>query len=332
MAEPIWKDYIVDLGAPSQQGAGVAFVIYSVDQSSTIFKGVAYPRPGETNAFVRINDICADYISSRFLEEPSLTMPAKPTFRVLVNTVQKASVQFYGDWSYDPYYDPATMGQNFPVILTFAAGQYIPVTLWSGSIGTATIYTADGNQYSCTPVQSRGGDFNDDYNDDFLRTTQYFGDTYVIPLSDYPGAVKVVYNGRTWLLSGSCPQYVIYYLNAHGGWDALPVEGKAVRSDALTRYTKEIVYDNRQSSARGLDNYVNELKPQLDLWTGWLTTDQSERMHHLLNSPKVFVQDTGNRIVYPVVLTGSTTEYKNQHGILHAYRIRAELAQNRIRR
>lgn len=331
MAEPIWKDYIVDLGAPSGN-SGVSFVIYSVDNSATIFSGVAYPRPGETHAFARINDICADYIANYFMEQEEAFMPARPTFRVLVNTVQKATVQFWNDWSYDPYFNPSTDGLNFPVILNFAAGQYIPISSWTDIVGMATVYTSDGNTYNVMPIKSRGGDYNDDYNDDFLRSTQYFGSTYVIPLSDYPGAVKVVYGNITWLLSDKCPQFVIYYLNAHGGWDALPVEGRTVRADGLTRYNKDIVYDNRQSSARGRDNYVNEIKRNFTFWTGWLTTDQSSRMHHLLNSPKVYFQDMGSRIVYPLVLTNSTTEYKDTPGTLVAYNITAELAQDRIRR
>ena len=336
MAEPIWKDYFVNLGTPASAGAGVPFYIYCTPKTANIFQGVAYPKPGESTAVVRINDICANYIYHYFLEQSDPSMPAKANFKVYAGTVgygtQKASVDFYNNWSYDPLYNPATDGQNFPVVLTFAPGQLIPVTLYSGSLGTATIYMENGMTYSCTPTKMRGGDFNNDYNLDFLLEMQYFGDSYVIPMADYPGAVRVVYKGRTWKVSKHCPQYALYYLNAYGGWDALPIEGRTIKSDAITRYTTEQAYDNRQPSARGKTNYLNELKHSYEFHTGWLTAAQGELMHNLLNSPSVFVHDLVTGMVWPLVLTNSTTEYKDRHGILHSYVIEAELAQNRLRR
>lgn len=336
MAEPIWKDYTVDLGAPASAGAGVPFYIYCTPKSAVIFQGVAFPKPGASTAEVRINDICANYIYHYFLEQPDPSMPAQANFKVYVGAspsgTQKASVDFYNNWSYDYLYNPTTDGQNFPVVLTFGPRQYIPVTLYSGSLGTATIYMENGLTYTCTPTKMRGGDFNNDYNLDFLREMQYFGDSYIIPMGDYPGAARVVYKGRTWLASKRCPQYALYYLNAYGGWDALPVEGKTVKADSLTHYTTERVYNNTQPSARGKVNFLNEMKRTYEFHTGWLTAAQGELMHHLLNSPSVFMHDLTSDMIWPLVLTGSVTEYKDTHGILHSYKIEAELAQNRMRR
>lgn len=336
MAEPIWKDYFVDLGAPASAGAGVAFYIYSQDKSATIFQGVSYPKPGASTAVVRINDICADYIARYFLEQENPAMPAKPTFKVYSGVpgsgTQKASVQFYANWSYDYLYNPSVSGQNFPITLDFGAGQYIPVTLYSGSLGTATIYYANGTTASCTPTKYRGGDYNNDYNLDFLIQMEYFGDSYVIPLGDYPGVVKVVYKGRTWLKSTKCPRYALYYANAYGGWDSLAVDGHTTESDSLTRHTTALSYDNRSSKARGKFNHLNEIKKTFEFWTGWLNLQQSERMHNLLNSPAVYVHDLISGFVYPLVLTNPRTEYKNAPGKLYAYKIEAELAQDRIRR
>ena len=336
MAQPIWKDYFVDLGAPAASGAGVPFYIYSVAKSETIYTGVSYPKPGAASAEARINDVCADYLARYFMEQPDATMPPRATFRVYVTTsgsaVLKDTVEFYNDWSYDPYYNPSSDGQNFPVVPTFAQGQFIPVTLWSGSVGTFTVYMPDGRTYTAAPVKYRAGDFNNDFNDDFLLRTQYFGDSYMIPMGDYPGAARVTYKGRTWYASTKCPQYVLYYANAYGGWDSLPVEGKDVRADSLTRYTTGLVYDNSSASARGKDNYLNDIKRTAELWTGWLNADQSSRMHHLLNSTAVYLHDMETGLIHPVVLTSSTTEYKNARGLMYAYKIEAELAQERLRR
>lgn len=329
MAEPIWKDYFVDLGAPASSGAGVAFSIYCVPKAATIFSGTAFPRPGESTAVVRINDICADYIAHYFLEQEDAEMPAQATFRVYAGSTLKATVAFYNNWSYDPFFTPGT-NLNFPIVMKFGAGQFIPWTLYSGSIGTATIYMANGLTYSCTPSKYRGNDFNNDYNGDFLHQMEYFGDSYVIPMSDYPGAVKVVYKGLTWVLA--CPEYVLYYANAYGGWDALPIEGRTKHTDALTRHTTGVVYDNRYTTGRGVFNFVNEVKEQYTFNTGLLNAQQSAKMHNLLNSPAVFVHSMETGIVRPLVLTGSASERKNEKGRLYSYQIEAVLAQDRLRR
>ena len=336
MAVPIWKDRYVDLGAPSVSGAGIPYYIYCVAKSETIFTGKAYPKPGETNAMVRINDVCADYLHSYFLHQTTPTMPAKVTFNVYSTDtggdVQKASVEFYNDWSYDPRYDPETDGMNFPVIRTFAPMEMIPLTLWSGSPSPATIYMENGQTHSYTPIKAQGSDFNDDYSYDYLRTMQYLADSYVLPMRDFLGAAKVVMNGITYYASRYCPRYVLYYLNAYGGWDALPIEGRTKESDSVTHYTNEKVYDNALADARGKENYINELRHTYEFGTRWMDNEQSALMHHLLNSPNVYVHDMESNTIRPIVLTNTATEYKEGRPAWHSYTIEAELAQYRIRR
>lgn len=332
MAEPIWKDFHVDLGAPAQSGAGVYYYIWSVDKQAIIYHGTAFPKPGATNAIVRVNDIIADYIHNYFLTQPDASMPAKATFNIYTTGGLAASEQFYNDWSYDPFYNPLTDGMNFPPVLTFGPKELIPLSLFAGDPSAATIYMANGQTFSYTPTKMRGGDFNNDFNNDFLNEMQYFGDCYVLPMEDFPGAVKVVMNGKTYLASKYCPRYVLYYRNAYGGWDALPVEGRTREADSVTHFNNEAVYDNADPSARGKENYLNELKHTFEFCTGWLNNAQSSRMHHLLNSPSVFVHDMESSLIRPVVLTNPSTEYKEGKGGWHNYTIEAELAQNRIRR
>ena len=335
MAAPIWKDYIVDLGEPASVGGGVSFYIYSVSRAATIYEGVAYARPGETHAFARINDICADYLAHYFMQERDAATPARATFEVYSYAAgsdeKVAEVTFFNDWSYDPYYDPDTDGMNFPVVLTFAPGQYIPLTIPDDNPGTYTVTCENGMTYTGTPVRYQAADFNDDFNGDFLVNGVYYGDPYVINMADYPGAVSVEYGGRTWRRSDKCPRWVLYYVNSHGGWDALPVEGKSSRADGVKHYETAQVYDNAITTARGRRNYVNELTARYTFWTGWLNDQQSRLMHNLLNSPSVYVQDQEDRAIYPVVLTNGETPYKENPGKMKAYEIRAELAQDRVR-
>ena len=327
MAVPIWKDQYIDLGQPSQSGGAVPFYIYCAAKSAVIFQGSAFPKPGATSAVIRINDICADYLHSYFLEQASPTMPAKTTFTVYStatgSAVLKGTVEFYNDWSYDPQYNPASDGMNFPPVLTFGPKQFIPVTVWSGYPGAATIYLASGTTASATPTKSYISQ---------LSEMLYFADTYVLPMSLYANAVKVVMGGKTYIASKTCPRFALYYLNAYGGWDALPVEGTAIQGDAVTHHESELVYDNNISSARGKENYINELKHTYKLHTGGMTNAQSARMHHLLTSPSVYLHDTESDMVLPVNITSTVNEYKERRGGMVSYTIEAELAQSRIRR
>ena len=66
-----------------------------------------------------------------------------------------------------------------------------------------------------------------------------------------------------------------------------------------------------------------------------MSDDEASRMHHLLNSPNVYLLDMETDEMMPVVLTNTTTEYKTYKGNggkLVNYTIEATLAQERIRR
>ena len=168
MAVPIWQDYIVDLGAPASAGAGVPFYIYCVPQSAIIYQGLAYPKPGESTAKVRINDIW-----NYFLEQPDPSLPAVATFTVYATTtgqaVQKGSAEFYNNWSYDPDYI-TLMGMNFPVVQTFGAKQFLLLNLMSGLPSNATITMDSGRTVTYTPTKSRTIEVG------HSSVTQYFGE------------------------------------------------------------------------------------------------------------------------------------------------------------
>lgn len=330
MAEPIWKDYYVTLTTKTDPTSpGYDFYIALQTPFTRIFEGMAYPAPGETYPRIRINDICADYLAHNFLQAPAT--PYEATFIVGRAATSIEAVTFFNDWSYDPYYNRATDGLAFPIIPTFAPGQLLPFSALGDTL-TAVITMEDGTTVTRVLTREGGNDFNEDFNEDFAIGLIEYGDAFVLPLDDYPLAVSVQIGGKVFRRTGRCCRYVLYYVNAHGGWDALPVEGRSIRNDALTRHTLERTYDNNDYAARGGATIVNEIRPKWEFWTGWLNADQSGRMHHLLNSPSVYVHDLEEDIVRPLLLTASTTEYKDTPGRLYAYKIEAQLAQDRIRR
>lgn len=326
---PIWKDYYVML-EDTLENVPATGLLYRIEvDGNLVFTGRAFPAPDDSELYVRINDVLATYLTA--------TMPLDRTDRDYIavrvfaykNTEwvrchTDAYLYFRRDWSYDPTFDD-DYAPIRRILRRVSPLQYLPV--W-----------ADDGEFSMTAHFSTAeGDYNLDFNGDYFVSGEHSeeydesgsGQWTFVPLSDYLGADSFEANGETYT-PDCCCAFILYYLNAYGGWDFLPVEGKTNETDALTRYTNDVVYNNQAAINRGRFNYVNELAHKYTFFTGWLTEQQSANMHHLLNSPLVYVHDIKAGVVRPLVLTNSTTEHKN--GRLNQYTIEAQLAQDRLRR
>lgn len=263
MANPIWKDYLVELGT----GNKYQFRILLTNTSEVIYTGVAFKRPNETTNKIRINDICADWLSnSNQLTSSALTstiVSQSFSIQLYISTSQGelpdwedlTSVTFINDWSYDDSFNGTIMGYNFPI-----------------KTGTTT---------------------------------------------------------------STCDRYKLHYVNAYGGVDSFAIEGRVTESDNITRSTRKVDYNNSSSVNRGEQNYINEIEKKFSFHTGFLTDDESSRMHHLINSTNVVLEDILENTRTPVVITNSTLEYKtfkNQGGRMADYEIELRIAQDRVRR
>ena len=334
-AVPIWKDFFARF-------SGVYRIIVA-DTEDVIYSGHAVPKPGETSAQVRINDICADYLDNVLpalsqAEFTRITLPV--TFKVQLRQetqwVDISTAQFINDWSYDYGYDAATMGMSFPINGHIDARMPIVWTGLNVSEVTATITFKDGTTAQVIIAVAISNDFNADFNADFSRSVRSAGSGTAVFLPDaWDNVDKITVGESTWEVITNCAEYALYYVNAYGGWDSLLIEGNTLEVDTLKRYTREVVYDNRDIQNRGIDNYVNEVTKGFTFHTGWLTGDQGERMHHLINSTNVYMYDIARQQMIPVTIPTTTCEYKtfkNQGNQLVNYTIQVQIAQNRIRR
>ena len=332
-AVPIWKDYYVTL-------SGIYRII--VDTGDVIYSGYAVAKPGEASAQVRINDVCADYLDNILptISQAEFTRATLPTFTVQARVQDQwqdiTTVQFLNDWSYDYDFDPATMGLSFPI--NGHVDTRMPI-VWTGyevSEVEATIYLRDGTTSQVIIPVEITEDFNEDFNEDFASEARSAGSgTAVFFPSEWGDVVKIEINDSTFILEDTCAKYALYYVNAHGGWDSYLIEGNTLETDTLKRYTREVVYDNREIINRGIHNYVNEITKGFTFHTGLLTGDQGERMHHLLNSTNVYLYDIASQQMIPVTIPTTSCEYKtykNQGNQLVNYTIQVQIAQKRIRR
>ena len=336
---PIWKDYFVTLG----MRAVIPFRIRVQDQNGNIiYNGKSHIKPGETNNSIRINDICADYLTNALpaLSQAEFSALSFPLNFVVETFLQywtiAGQVQFMNDWSYDDSYNPATMGMSFPINGRIDSRQWLVYTAYNASTITATLTFTDGTTSQVIIPVEISADFSDDFNTDFARSARAAGSgTAVFDLSAWDNVASVTINGKTWEVVTDCREWVVYYVNAYGGWDSLLIEGNTIETDSLKRHTREMEYDNRDIKNRGRQNYVNEITKSYTLHTSWMSDSESLRMHHLLNSTEVYLFNINTGDMIPVVLDNTTTEYKtykNNGGRMVNYTIDATLAQDRIRR
>jgi hypothetical protein len=338
---PIWKDYPVTLGT----GSSYDFEIRLDDSSgAVIYSGRAHKRPGAASVITRVNDICAAYLAERL---PALNIPAGFTSFAVAQTfcvralvsgtwTTKATIDFYNDWSYDHGFNPATMPLSDPITGELDPRQHLVFSTLPASSLTAVLTFADGTSSSIVIPIARSADFNNDFNNDFsLIDTAAHGGAAVVDLSAFTGLASVTIGGVTYKVrQDACPRYALYYVNAYGGWDSLLIDGPDRRIDGYDRHTMDMDYDNADTAARGREDYAIEVTPTLELRTGYLTDQQSARMHHLLGSTQVFVCDLPTGAVRPVVLTNAECDYKRYKTgrTLNAYTITAQVAQQFVRR
>ena len=338
MAVPIWKDYFVDV-------TGVYRILVE-ETEEIIYSGNAVPKPGDIDAHVRINDICADYLEHVLptLDQATFSRMSIPTFvlqkRISVQSDYEwddvDSVQFFNDWSYDYDFNPETMGLSFPINGIVDARMPIVWTGYDRSEVEAVVYFRDGTSMTIIIPVAISNDFNADFNADFARSAMSAGSgTAVFLPSAWENVARIVIDNVTFNIVDTCSRYALYYINSHGGWDSLLMEGNDMESDSLKRHTREVLYDNRDIQNRGVQNYVNEITKSFTLHTGWLTGNQGKEMHNLINSTQVYMYDMVLEQMIPVTISTTTCEYKtfkNQGNKLVNYTIQVQVAQNRIRR
>lgn len=318
MANPIWKDYNVNLG----NSGSVLFRIVTGD--TVIYTGRSFMRPGQTSNEIRVNDICADRLRNAFpslLHREVSDMGTPVTFTVQIQEGKEwkdvKSMAFINDWSYDDNF-AADSGVSCPIDGMVDSRQWLIYSTYSQETNSARLTFKDGTQRSV-----------------YFTGSGASGGHYVLDLSEFANLARIAIGDAEYTVSDKCHRYVLHYVNAYGGYDSLLAEGNSMMSDSITRHTRGVEYDNGETINRGMVNYINEVEKSLTLRTAWLSDEASLRMHHLMNSTEVYVEDLASRKIYPVTLKATELQYKtyrNNGGGLVNYEFAVTLAQDRTRR
>ena len=337
MAIPIWKDKFCDLGAVASQ-----YFRIQVD-STTIYQGRAFRAASSGNLYIRINDICADYMAKRVPSVPNAA-PAKMSFPVSFivqkstnqsNWITVETVSFNDDWSYDTSFNPSTMGYAFPITGRCDLRQRVYQTrAYTGTVNVSAKYGNTTRSISRTTATSSNGTA-------FENGLNHAGAAYLM----FPCYTHASYQSKplerftigvtTYTITKACPRYCLYYKNPYGGYDHLLLEGAVTLRRSNARDTFKADYDN---GAGGREEWVfqNETTETYEVNTGLLTDDESSRLPYLLDSPDVYLCDLEDATVFiPAVIATDTYTYRsvNTNGIrMKNHTFEVKVAQNEYRR
>ena len=325
MATPIWKDYYVQVGT----SAANAFKIKDKNMS-VIYEGIAFKKPGQTSATIRVNDICADYLSRTVpVFAPDRFTPENIRQKFTITNGSNTTiddVSLYLDWSYEDLGDTTgILPMSAPIIRRVASNQYIPATSTSNSADYLQIYV--GGDISDIEDVAVGG-----LGTLMIRPTDYDGYESKVGVQNHFYDPKIGEFAIVYDVIGTCNQYAMYYVNAYGAWDTLLLEGKVIRTDRYARNTFKPDYDNTDPSATGKVNYRTDIVRTWEVWTGWLTDEEASRMHHLLGTCMAVMCYLPGLDVYPVIITNADCPFKRNKDGKVAYGITLEETRDYQRR
>lgn len=337
MAVPIWKDYFVNLGAVASQYFRLRV------GGNTIYQGRAYRAASSGNLYVRINDICADYMSQKPAPVPysaqSLTFPVSFVVQKSSNGSSWTNVEtvdFNDDWTYDPTFDPSVNGMSFPITGRIDLRMEIYQTRFaSGSQNAVFTYDGGGTQtvsISTAVIGSNGA---------FWDSIRHAGAGVLfvnVPSYDTYGGKTLksfTLGGKTYIVTDKCPQYALWYKNPFGGYDFLLIEGNARKRRSVSRDTFTANYDNTKVCREEWD-FQNENTETWTLHTGLLTDEESARMPYLLESPDIFFVDLASPSVYiPAIIVTDSYDiqtFKSNGRTMTDYAFDIRIAQKQYRR
>ena len=337
MAVAIWKDHFSDLGAVSSSYFRIQV------GGNTIYQGKAVRPSSSGNLYIRINDICADYMAQTPPSVPAST-PSPVSFPMSF-VVQKSSdgiswigvetVAFNDDWSYDPSFDPSVQGYSFPITGRVDLRQYVYQTMnTSGSINVAAKYGTTNRTIARVTSTSSDGTA-------FQNGLTHAGTAYLL----FPIPTHQTYSGKTlteftignatYKVTQKCCRVALYYKNPFGGYDHFLIEGNARKRRSASRETFTANYDNTKQR-REEWVFEGENTETWNLHTGRLTDEESARMPYLLESTEVYFCDLNNATVFiPALIdTGSfdIQTYKSNGRTLTDYGFDIRIAQKQYRR
>ncbi len=328
---PIWKDYIWAEETLDD------FIEYHLDDGgTTIYAGKAYKYPGADRVEFLLNSVTENYLSNGISFPTTLSTSIMPNylkdFTLVTSTGNEKPIIFFNDWSYKDTDLTSGYFLSDPITGLIDPRQYV-MTSWLLPTGEGLVnrfYYKDGIQ-TTTDVTLKSGINGYTFVENITNLQLGCGD-YIVIAFVVSGTISQKQIKYT--IDNTGKDYVLYYVNAAGGWDSLLIEGNVKKTDEFESesYIKRVL---RPSTEFARNKYLNTITSSWTLYTGYLNDEQASKMYNLLESTQVYLHNLKDNTITPVLITDTSCEYKtytNQGKNKFYYTINVEASQDTYRK
>lgn len=309
--EPVWKDKDIVISTSNPIEYEVILTDEDGAYDDTIYTGIATPKPSDNKVKIRINDFAKNVVNSDVQYEEGLFNKSY-TLLGMNNYCKGVGVHYQdnnGGWHTD--WDMFTNNYDYNELGSYNEEKvYLisnPITEYSNN--GLTLITVFNNTREEVEVEMEGGDDGGYY---MLTLNPYTAGVFQVELDK--GRYSVYYNDEDIIkfnVIEGCNRYKLHYINAKGGYDTLPIEGKKdKRTDSFEFSYFKKRGNNQTISDYQMNKFQTNITPSWVLQTGWLNDEQSKKMYNLFGSHKVWLEDTEEDRIYPVYITDKNVTYK----------------------
>lgn len=328
---PIWKDYIWAEETLDD------FIEYHLDDGgTTIYAGKAYKYPDADRVEFLLNSVTENYLSNGISFPTVSSTSVMPNylkdFTLVTSTGNEKPIIFFNDWSYKDTDLTSGYFLSDPITGLIDPRQYVMAS-WLLPTGEGIVnrfYYKDGIQ-TATDVTLKSGINGYTFVENITNLQLGCGD-YIVMAFVVSGTISQKQIKYT--IDNTGKDYVLYYVNAAGGWDSLLIEGNVKKTDEFESesYIKRVL---RPSTEFARNKYLNTITSSWTLYTGYLNDEQASKMYNLLESTQVYLHNLKDNTITPVLITDTSCEYKtytNQGKNKFYYTINVESSQDNYRK
>ena len=296
MAESIWIAKQVNLGT-----ADSYFYRVRLDSTSgaIIYYGKAYKQPGASSVIVKVNDICADYLTHDFYNGTGFHAENWARTFVVQSSSNGSSWTTKSTFTLCACYDwqrqtGSVTRVNVTPIRRLPAWARIPVSTTIAE--TVSIYRhtkEDGGGTSSTVSQTSTG----------------AGTCWFTVGTSTTKSIATISNAAPWINIDNCIDAVLYYVNEYGGWSVLPLEGATVEGDDIQRTTFLPDYNAGDFPYVGEKTVVNAITHRYTMHTAPLTAREASWMPGVMRTPLAYIHIYTAADMDQVVITDTSIDY-----------------------
>lgn len=323
---PTWMDYILPL-VIDQDADDIYYDIYVGigDDYGKIFSGHSYAYGGE-NPEINLTELIRSYVEVKtgittlnyLLKDDYVVVDVfSSSDKDMANQDKIASVKYYYDYTFktDPD-EEFLLIKNDPIFNYVDSRQFLPVTVANpGGTKYLTISSPDIHK-----IITDEGTYTM-----FKLIDSHFNYVYVL----YGVNDEEI---RTFDVKDTCAKYVLYYLNAHGGWDSLLFEGKCTKTNSYEKST--ILKDfNNTKLEFGNEHYLKNITTTYRCTTNFINDEQAKKMYNVFQTTKAYLYSFEDGETIPVLVNNNNYEvksYRNNGRKLFTYTIEMQASQNKF--